>query len=202
MKRAFLTLNQPLDLSTEGYIGSLPITEEDWFLAEHVAHARMSATGRRGRQVPRDPAAQYWLELKGAIAEVTFNGYMFDLLGAGHYSEDELGISPLVHIRNDDRADLVIRDAQFDIKGSSALVPGRSVRNDRYVTISQSKVRGYTTKGYAGLVLGKSYADVLDVFLYRIDSVYAWETGKAMNNRTGDYYKIAIPDFEPEAVAA
>ncbi|KVD62023.1 hypothetical protein WI88_13405 [Burkholderia ubonensis] len=197
-----MTLTKPLDLTQEGYIGSLPITEEDWFLAEHVAHARMSATSRRGRQVPRDPAAQYWLELKGAIAEVTFNGYMFDLLGAGHYSEDELGISPLVHIRNDDRPDLVIRDSQFDIKGSSALVPGRSIRNDRYITISQSKVRGYTVQGYTGLVLGKSYADVLDVFMYRIAGVYDWETGKAANARTGDYYKIAIPEFEPDAVAA
>ena len=202
MQRAFLTLNKPLDLSDEGYLGSLPITEQEWSLAEHVSRARMSATSRRGRQVPRDPDAQYWLELKGAVAEVVFNGFMFDLRDAGRYTEDELGISALVHIKNDDSPDLVLGDARFDIKGSSALIPGRSIRNDRYVTISQSKARGYTAAGYTGLILGKSYSDVLDVFYYKIESVYSWEKGKAINARTSDYYKITIPDFEPEAVAA
>ncbi|VWC25967.1 hypothetical protein BLA23254_06064 [Burkholderia lata] len=127
---------------------------------------------------------------------------MFDLLGAGLYRDDELGISPLVHIKNDDSPDLTLETATFDIKGSSALIPGRSIRNDRYVTISQSKFRSYTSKKYSGLILGKSYTEVLDVFHYKIASVADWEIGQAINNRTSDYYKITIPDFEPHEKAA
>jgi hypothetical protein len=59
MTRTPFTRSTALDLTIEGYLGSLPIVPEDWVLADFVARARMSVACCRGQAVPRNPVAQY-----------------------------------------------------------------------------------------------------------------------------------------------
>jgi hypothetical protein len=203
MKRSILTLDRKLNLTDlpEGYIGSLPVKTLEWDLARLVTQARMLATQMRGRKVSRDDDKQFWLDMKGAIAEIVFNGFLLDLQKAGNL-EGEFDYAPLVDLKPARRPDLSIKKDQalipFDIKGSSALIEGLSLRDDKLITVSQWQMGSYEKEGYAGIVACKTYGVVMDVCYYRLETVKNWGLRSGKNASTSPYYHKAMPVFEAE----
>lgn len=199
--RINLTLNTELDLDKlpEGYLGSLPIRAEEWELAKILARGRTLANQLRGRKVPRNNDKQYWLDLKGSIAEVVLIGFLLDLNASGKLKGafDCAALLDLVPAR---RPDLTLNSEygseRFDIKGASGLIEGLSVRDDRLITVSQSQLKLYETGCFRGIFACKAYKGVLDVCYYSLQTVGCWTLHPAAAPGMSDYYATGIPVFK------
>ena len=169
MKRKYLQPKDGLAIE-QGYIGSIRLTTDDWDLARITAQGRMIASKRRGRKAARDEK-QFWLDMKGAIAEVAVTGFLWDAVAAKTYTSDEVLFSDLVAIAPDRKADLRIHGQRYDLKGSSAMIEGLSVRNDEFIAISKAKIGQYEREGYAGVLLAKSWGQVIDIYYLPVAEV-------------------------------
>lgn len=178
------------DFEKSGYIGSFPITDADWKLADSVAHQRQSiaAADENQKLKDRNVENQSKKDLKGAIAEIAFSQYFARVVGT------EFEAAALVADKPVPTADIKFGGMLFDVKGCAGLVKDRTTRDDKLMIIRRIQ-HDVKYKGFKGYFFVKSYAGHVDIFYYNRSDVgpeCGWELMPG-RERCGQYYSVKLP---------